>query len=49
MLVLTGPPGAGKTATIRALAGELNLDVCEWLNPVHLPEWNFDGQGAPRD
>lgn len=34
ILILTGPAGAGKTATLRALAGPnaLHFDIAEWLN-----------------
>lgn len=34
-LLLTGPCGSGKTATIRALCSEKNIEVCEWTNPVN--------------
>ena len=34
MLLLTGPTGVGKTATIRSLAGDLRCEVQEWTNPV---------------
>lgn len=34
LLVLKGPSGAGKTATITALAEAMNLDVSEWKNPT---------------
>ena len=34
MLLLTGPTGVGKTATIRSLAAELRCEVQEWTNPV---------------
>lgn len=33
LLVLNGPSGAGKTATIMALARSLDIDVIEWKNP----------------
>ncbi|XP_067425285.1 cell cycle checkpoint protein RAD17 [Emydura macquarii macquarii] len=36
VLVLTGPPGCGKTATVQILAKELNVHVQEWINPVSL-------------
>lgn len=31
ILVLTGPAGVGKTATIRALSHDLNYEVIEWV------------------
>ena len=34
ILILKGPPGAGKTATITLLAKAMNFDVLEWKNPV---------------
>lgn len=34
LLILKGPSGAGKTATISMLAKALNVDVLEWKNPV---------------
>jgi cell cycle checkpoint protein len=34
ILLLMGPPGAGKTAAIRVLASELKLQIQEWANPV---------------
>lgn len=33
ILVLTGPAGSGKTATVEALGKELGYDVLEWRNP----------------
>ncbi|KAJ1977946.1 Cell cycle checkpoint protein rad17 [Dimargaris xerosporica] len=36
ILVLTGPPGVGKTATLRVLAATLGLGIMEWTNPVHI-------------
>ncbi|KAK6499049.1 Cell cycle checkpoint protein rad17 [Arthrobotrys musiformis] len=33
LLVLSGPSGTGKTATITALANELDFDVLKWENP----------------
>lgn len=42
LLVLKGPSGAGKTATIAALAKAMNLDVSEWKNPV---DTNFASEG----
>ncbi|KAM9329931.1 cell cycle checkpoint protein RAD17 [Gastrophryne carolinensis] len=34
ILLLTGPPGCGKTATILVLAKEMGIQVQEWINPV---------------
>ncbi|KAL8598637.1 hypothetical protein ACOMHN_013520 [Nucella lapillus] len=33
VLVLTGPPGSGKTAVVRTVAEDLGLAVQEWTNP----------------
>ena len=34
MLLLTGPAGSGKSATVHALADEMNIDIKEWANPT---------------
>lgn len=34
ILLLTGPAGVGKTATVNTLAKELKLTIQEWLNPT---------------
>ncbi|KAB0793909.1 hypothetical protein PPYR_13529 [Photinus pyralis] len=34
VLVLTGPTGAGKTATLDVVCRSLNINVREWINPV---------------
>ncbi|KAM3655252.1 cell cycle checkpoint protein RAD17 [Ammospiza maritima maritima] len=36
VLLLTGPPGCGKTATLHILARDLGLQVQEWTNPLSL-------------
>ncbi|NWV06519.1 RAD17 protein, partial [Ptilonorhynchus violaceus] len=36
VLLLTGPPGCGKTATLQVLAKDLGLQVQEWINPLSL-------------
>lgn len=34
MLLLVGPPGCGKTATVHTLAKEMGCTILEWVNPV---------------
>ncbi|XP_063996054.1 cell cycle checkpoint protein RAD17 isoform X2 [Pogoniulus pusillus] len=34
VLLLTGPPGCGKTATVQILAKDLCIQVQEWINPI---------------
>uniref|UniRef100_A0A8C5LQJ4 RAD17 checkpoint clamp loader component n=1 Tax=Leptobrachium leishanense TaxID=445787 RepID=A0A8C5LQJ4_9ANUR len=34
ILLLTGPPGCGKTATIQILSKDLGIQIQEWINPV---------------
>lgn len=34
MLILKGPSGAGKTATISSLCSAMNIDILEWKNPL---------------
>ncbi|KAL9037701.1 MAG: hypothetical protein Q9214_005581, partial [Letrouitia sp. 1 TL-2023] len=34
LLVLKGPSGAGKTATVSTLARSMDFDIVEWSNPV---------------
>jgi len=41
ILILLGPSGAGKTATLKLLAEEQRLCVTEWVNPIE--QVNFGG------
>ena len=42
ILLLTGPAGSGKTATIKALCGELNIYIQEWSAPMENSTFDFD-------
>jgi len=42
ILLLIGPPGSGKTATIKVLAQEMNCYVQEWSNPLENIEYSKD-------
>lgn len=39
ILLLSGPPGVGKTATVHALSKDLNIELKEWTNSTH-KNWN---------
>ncbi|XP_066098011.1 cell cycle checkpoint protein RAD17 isoform X1 [Saccopteryx bilineata] len=41
ILLITGPPGCGKTATIKILSKEHGIQVQEWINPVS-PDFQKD-------
>ncbi|XP_021063826.1 cell cycle checkpoint protein RAD17 [Mus pahari] len=41
VLLITGPPGCGKTTTIKILSKELGIQVQEWVNPI-LPDFQKD-------
>ncbi|XP_049624722.1 cell cycle checkpoint protein RAD17 [Suncus etruscus] len=41
ILLITGPPGCGKTTTIKILSKEYGIQVQEWINPV-LPDFQKD-------
>mmetsp|Transcript_17563 Transcript_17563/g.52740 ORF Transcript_17563/g.52740 Transcript_17563/m.52740 type:complete len:844 (-) Transcript_17563:602-3133(-) len=36
VLLLTGPPGSGKTTALKVLATELGFEICEWQPPAAL-------------
>ena len=42
ILLMIGPPGSGKTATIKVLAQEMNCYVQEWSNPLENIEYSKD-------
>ena len=37
LLVLTGPPGTGKSTMLRVLAAESAFEICEWVEPRSQP------------
>lgn len=41
ILLITGPPGCGKTTTVKILSKEHGIQVQEWVNPV-LPDFQKD-------
>ena len=41
ILLLTGPAGCAKTATLTCLAKEMKIEVQEWINPVSNSEKNI--------
>jgi len=49
LLLLTGPPGCGKTATIQVLTREMAVEVQEWTNPAtgtySVAEWSYEARG----
>jgi len=47
ILLLSGPAGAGKTATVRAVAQKFDMDVQEWVNPVE--QVDYDNKGLVED
>lgn len=46
ILLLTGPPGCGKSATVEILSKDLHIQVQEWLNPISLDFKKDDFQDA---
>ena len=52
MLVLSGPPGSGKSTMLRVIAEELHYELCEWIEPrtdafVAAADRPFDPDRAP--
>ncbi|XP_045302087.1 LOW QUALITY PROTEIN: cell cycle checkpoint protein RAD17 [Leopardus geoffroyi] len=41
VLLITGPPGCGKTTTLKILSKEHGIQVQEWINPI-LPDFQKD-------
>ncbi|XP_061672090.1 cell cycle checkpoint protein RAD17 isoform X2 [Syngnathoides biaculeatus] len=39
LLLLTGPPGCGKTAAVQVLSRDLGLKIQEWTNPPNLDSY----------
>lgn len=36
ILLITGPPGSGKTVTLQVICNSLNLQVIEWITPLDM-------------
>lgn len=55
ILILSGPPGAGKTATVSAIAKNFDISLKEWVNPIEQVNFNNedifveDSNRYPRD
>ncbi|CCG83193.1 Cell cycle checkpoint protein rad17 [Taphrina deformans PYCC 5710] len=48
VLILTGPAGVGKTATVETLAKVLDYEIIEWRNPMS-HEWSDDAYNREAD
>ncbi|XP_053156649.1 LOW QUALITY PROTEIN: cell cycle checkpoint protein RAD17 [Hemicordylus capensis] len=46
ILLLTGPPGCGKSTTMEILSKDLGIQVQEWINPISLDFKKDDFQDA---
>lgn len=46
LLILKGPAGTGKTATINALSNELGFEVVEWKNPSSATRGDMYGEAG---
>ncbi|KTW29350.1 hypothetical protein T552_01305 [Pneumocystis carinii B80] len=42
LIILTGPPGSGKTATINVLSREMGFEILEWQNPMSVLSEDID-------
>eukprot|EP01125_Pyxidicula_operculata_P003567 TRINITY_DN1463_c0_g1_i1.p1 TRINITY_DN1463_c0_g1~~TRINITY_DN1463_c0_g1_i1.p1 ORF type:complete len:817 (+),score=129.60 TRINITY_DN1463_c0_g1_i1:23-2473(+) len=42
LIILVGPPGCGKTATVNVIANLTNIDVIPWINPTQCTYKNVD-------
>ncbi|PVV03006.1 hypothetical protein BB560_002525 [Smittium megazygosporum] len=51
ILVLSGPAGSGKTATVKLIASSLNCNILEWVNPTYSSSdlKNFDIKSSNND
>eukprot|EP00403_Amphidinium_massartii_P027378 CAMPEP_0178400228 /NCGR_PEP_ID=MMETSP0689_2-20121128/15683_1 /TAXON_ID=160604 /ORGANISM="Amphidinium massartii, Strain CS-259" /LENGTH=583 /DNA_ID=CAMNT_0020021021 /DNA_START=76 /DNA_END=1824 /DNA_ORIENTATION=- len=47
VLVLQGPPGSGKAATVKGLCSDLRLEVVEWSPPRGNPKTKLPGISEP--
>jgi DNA polymerase III delta prime subunit len=46
LLVLSGPPGTGKSTVLRVLADEMGFETCEWAEPRSV---SWDDAAEPRE
>ncbi|ORX92916.1 Rad17-domain-containing protein [Basidiobolus meristosporus CBS 931.73] len=46
MLVLTGPPGAGKTAVVKLLSEDVCFEIIEWINPIWFSQGDVHVDGT---
>lgn len=48
LLVMSGPSGAAKTATLRVLAEELDIDILEYRNGSNFTFASDDSESVPQ-